>query len=95
MKICHACKKELQIGREAGRRDECPACGADIHCCLNCAHRDPAVSKQCREPAAELVKEKGRANYCDFFSFSETKTAADGGNAESAARKTLDDLFKK
>jgi hypothetical protein len=95
MKICHACKKELNMGRDVGRKDGCPFCGADIRCCFNCSFYDPHVSKQCREPGTELVKEKGRANYCDFFSFSQNASADSGALDPARARKALDDLFKK
>jgi hypothetical protein len=55
---------------------------------------DRAAPKQCREPAAELVNNKERANYCDYFVFSEFRTAgAQGGEAEKS-RKALDNLFK-
>ena len=95
VKTCHFCNKELTIGRSIGRRDVCPSCGADLHCCLSCKHYDRSVSKQCREPAAEPVKEKARANFCDFFSFSE-RTSSDGSpEAVERTRKALDDLFKK
>jgi len=94
MRNCHACKKELSGALKVGRRDACPFCGADLRCCLNCLFYDPAVSKQCRETVAELVKEKEKANFCDYFAFVEDRIAApDAGGAQ--ARKALDDLFKK
>lgn len=93
MKYCHACKKELVLGREVGRKDECPHCHADLRCCLSCRFHDRSAPKQCREPNAELVREKAKANYCDFFSFAERNAPA-GENANTA-RKALDDLFKK
>jgi len=87
--------RELTITRAIGRRDECPFCHVDLYCCLNCRFYDPAAPKQCREPAAELVKDKNRANYCDYFSFAESgTTGAHGGTAENS-RKALEDLFKK
>ncbi len=92
MKQCHACRKELSIGRTVGRRDECPFCQADLRCCLNCAFYDRAAPKQCREPSALLVQDKERGNYCDYFTFAEAReTRSDDGQA----RKALDDLFKK
>jgi hypothetical protein len=95
MKTCHACMRELSFGRVIGRRDECPFCRADVHCCLNCRFYDPAASKQCREPAAELVRDKKRANYCDYFVFNESRTTgAQSGEVENS-RKAFDDLFKK
>lgn len=93
MKTCFACKKPLDVGRETGRRDECPHCRADLHCCLNCRFHDPSAPKQCREPQADLVREKDRANFCDFFAFRES-AAGPAGDAGSA-RKALDDLFRK
>lgn len=95
MKRCHACRKAVDAGREVGRRDECPHCRADLHCCLNCRFHDPAAPKQCREPVAELVRDKAKANFCDLFSFAEQ--AGQGGGADDAekARKALDDLFRK
>lgn len=95
MKTCHVCKHELSLQRTVGRRDECPGCGADLHCCLNCAFYDPAAPKQCREPQAELVREKGKANYCDFFAFAESRAGGAQGAEAEKSRKTLDDLFKK
>ena len=92
MKICHACKKELVHGRTIGRRDVCPGCGADLTCCLNCSFHDRAASKQCREPMAELVKDKERANFCDYFVFAETSGAAVDADR---AKRALNELFKK
>ncbi len=94
MKSCHACKRELPVTRLTGRRDECPSCGADIHCCLNCSFHDRTASKQCREPLAAFVREKDKANFCDYFRFSE----AGAGQAPATvdkARKELGDLFKR
>lgn len=94
MKTCHVCNKDLSVDPKVGRKDECPSCGADLRCCLNCVFYDRAVSKQCRETVTELVREKGKANFCDYFVFAENRIAAtDAGSAQ--ARKVLDDLFKK
>jgi len=93
MKLCHACKKEIAGTTKIGRRDECSSCGADLHCCHNCAFHDRTASKQCREPVAEFVREKHKANHCDFFAYIETRAdAADTSLAR--ARGALEDLFK-
>lgn len=94
MKFCHACKKPLELGREIGRRDECPHCRADLHCCLHCRFFDRSAPKQCREPQAGLVREKHKANFCDFFSFADAAGASPSTGAD-LVRKTLDDLFRK
>ena len=94
MRICHACKKKISGELKVGRSDECPSCGADLRCCLNCRFYDRAVSKQCRETVSELVREKEKANFCEYFSYAEKRIpAADAGVEQT--RKTLDDLFKK
>lgn len=94
MKTCHACSKELPEVLKVGRKEECPSCGADLRCCLNCVFYDRAVSKQCRETVTELVREKEKSNFCEYFVFVENRIAgADAGNA--LARKKLDDLFKR
>ena len=95
MKACHKCLKELSVGREVGRKDECPHCHADLVCCLNCRFYDRSSPKQCREPIAELVREKGKANYCDHFVFSETGTTGSSAPETVTTRKAVEDLFKK
>jgi hypothetical protein len=94
---CFSCKKEASIDRNTGRREACPFCGADLRCCRNCRLYEPSVSKGCREPSAELVKEKTKANFCDFFLAREGAEAPARNSPEGAAgtRKALDDLFRK
>jgi len=94
MNVCQSCKKELTLALVIGRRDICPNCRADLHCCLNCKFYDRYASKQCKEPIAEMVKEKTKANFCDCFVFAGTRTA-DAGAADPEARRALEDLFKK
>jgi hypothetical protein len=94
MRACYNCHKELQASGRIGRTEECPYCRADLHCCRNCSFFDPAKSKQCREPAAELVREKTKANYCDFFSFADGRSGAPD-RADEKSRQELESLFKK
>ena len=87
----------LGSGSKVGRREACPKCSADLHCCLNCAFYDPHAHNQCRETQAEWVRYKEEANYCDYFRplLAEGRGAA--GKASSSAeevRKKLDNLFK-
>lgn len=75
------------------RRDECPACGADLHVCRMCEFYDTSVAKSCREPVAEEVTDKERANFCDYFRASSGIDPA-GGTAEAdAARARLEAMF--
>ncbi len=49
------------------RLEECPKCRAELHVCRMCVEYDTHVAKHCREPTAEEVREKTRANFCDFY----------------------------
>jgi hypothetical protein len=91
--ICHNCGTEIEVKRRIYRTDECPGCGADLHCCLNCDNHDPAAHNQCREPQAEWVPDREKANFCDFF----TPKKVAGGKRRSSgeARRAFENLFKK
>lgn len=64
---CFSCGKELELTDRVGRREECSHCGSDLHVCKNCDFFDSKVYNECRETSADVVREKERANYCDFF----------------------------
>ncbi len=93
MPVCFSCGKSLVVVDRVGRGDACPGCGADVHCCRNCQFYDPAAYNECREPVADRVLEKDRANFCEHFVLSAGEKTADRKTEE--ARKKLDELFKK
>jgi hypothetical protein len=95
MKKCHACLKVLEITTPVGRRENCPFCRADLHCCLNCAHYATGAYNECREPQAERVMEKNRSNFCDYFVFRDVLADAGEGKNRDVARESLESLFKK
>jgi hypothetical protein len=64
---CFSCGKTWPVVGSVGRRDECTSCRADLHVCKNCAFYDKTAYSECREPSADVVREKDRANFCDFF----------------------------
>ena len=88
---CAFCSREITEVK-IHIRDECPACGRDLHICLNCEFYDANAYRQCRESIRELVQDKERANYCDFFRAA--KRGAGGTGPESDTLKKLNDLFK-
>lgn len=92
--FCHHCKKEVQITDRVGRGDTCPFCNADAHCCLNCTFYDISAYNDCREPNAERVLDKDRANFCDYFEFAQDRK---GGlpSKELDAKAKLEALFTK
>lgn len=94
---CFACGAEVELaaGERVGFRDECDACGADLHVCRNCAHHDPRAYNECREPQAERVADRERANRCDYFVLGEATGAGGRAREQEEARSRLDALFKK
>ena len=89
---CFKCRKILKFTDRVSIREECESCGEDVHVCKNCRFYDPKAYNECREPAAEVVLEKERANRCDFFEGGSTL------NEESKKDQLLsaaEALFKK
>lgn len=90
---CYKCSKELDLiaGTGVGRQEECPHCYANIHCCMMCQFYDKTAYNECKEPMANRILEKEKANFCDYF-----KVA--GGNGSGNNQKSLADaanaLFK-
>ncbi len=75
------------------RLDECPRCRAELHVCRMCVDYDTAVAKHCREPTAEEVREKTRANFCDFFKPKAGAYTPPNTAEVDRARAELDTLF--
>jgi hypothetical protein len=88
---CAFCHKEI-AEIKIHIRDECPACGRDLHICLNCSFYDTNAYRQCRESIREPVQDKEKANFCDFFRAAGSG-APQAGPEDDAFRK-LQDLFK-
>ena len=65
---CFHCREVNKSEGKPGFRDECLKCRSDLHVCKNCEFYDPKVYNECRETSADVVREKERANFCDFFS---------------------------
>lgn len=89
---CYSCQKPLDLAPEAkiGKSEECPYCFASLRCCKMCGFFDPKSYNECREPSAERIVEKEKANFCDFFSLS---NSSQGGGSDKedllAAAKAL------
>ncbi len=58
-----------------------------------CRFFDPAVTEQCTEDDAEEVREKIRANFCDYFKPGYGVFNSASAAAEDRARNSLDALF--
>lgn len=89
---CPECQRVINQ-EKIGFRDECPNCGHDLHICLLCTFYDPNAYRQCRETVPEAVKDKERANFCEYFRVGDSAKPADSRAAD--AKSKLADLFKK
>ena len=92
---CYSCNAKLDIISEQKilRNQECDYCQVQLHCCKMCIHYDKTAYNECREPTAERIVEKEKANFCGHFKII-------GGNAKSGPTKedlldAANKLFKK
>ena len=97
MPRCWSCGTGLPYARYATvpREEDCPHCGTDLHSCRNCRHHDPSVNNQCREPDAEWVTDRERANFCERFQLAEDRVVRPESGRSGEARRKLDDMFRK
>jgi hypothetical protein len=102
---CFNCATQLPNGIDWN--GVCPKCGAELHCCKQCAHFEPSTRFQCAKPIPVRIAVKDKANECTLFSPRVT-VARDGAAAPppagptievptspDAARSAFDKLFKK
>lgn len=74
------------------RTAACRACQAELHVCRMCEFYDTSRAHACREPVAEPVADKSRANFCGWFR-PRAGLAGSGDTAAEEARRRLEDLF--
>jgi hypothetical protein len=93
-RVCHGCGAAMLRSDPVPRDAACEGCGHDLRCCRNCRHWDERASGECRETEADLVSDKWRRNFCEFFDWSPAPFQADASAARAAeARAKLDALF--
>jgi hypothetical protein len=92
--VCWKCGASLaDVTLPLRRLEECRTCGAELHVCKLCEWYSVTVAKQCREPIAEEVKDKQRANFCDYFKPQAGAYSKADVSASDQARSQLDVLF--
>jgi hypothetical protein len=92
--VCWKCGASIaDLSLPLRRLDECKQCGAELHVCKLCEFYSIAVAKHCRETIAEEVKDKERANFCDYFKPRPDAYSVAGRDAASKAKADLDALF--
>ncbi len=93
---CAACREPLALDQKAGRREECPRCGAELHACVQCRNYDPRLSRPCREPQAlaeETIRDPARANFCAWFEHRRGLLERETGASGEQAKAAFDALF--
>lgn len=90
---CWKCKKEIEVS-QIFRNTECPLCHADLHVCKGCKFYAPGNHYDCKETVDDIITDKEKSNFCDYFSPSQI-IASDNGkkSASDAARDAFNALF--
>jgi hypothetical protein len=92
--VCWKCGNSLaDLTLPLLRLEECRQCHAELHVCKLCEWYSVNVAKHCRETIAEEVKDKERANFCDYFKPREDAYSSNPADAASKAQAELDALF--
>src|SRR5690606_38843638 len=92
--VCWKCGASLaDLTLPLRRLDECRQCRAELHVCKLCEWYSTSVAKHCREPIAEEVKDKERANFCDYFKPRENAYVNTSTDVAAQARAELEAMF--
>ena len=96
--MCWYCGSAVVDADPIGRSARCPDCGKDLRSCRDCRFYLPGSRGDCAESQADLVADKERGNFCDWFSLNprfRSPTAGEGASrgAASRARDSFDALF--
>ncbi|NKC16207.1 MAG: hypothetical protein GKR94_29585 [Gammaproteobacteria bacterium] len=75
------------------RSAQCPQCTVDLHVCHMCKFFDRGAARGCREPVAEEVRDKERANFCGWFMPRPPAEVADAPAAVERAQSELESMF--
>lgn len=78
--MCKKCGKPLPSLRIT-RSSVCEFCGRDLHSCINCKFYSPGSHYDCHETVDELVKDKEKSNFCDWFSPAMISASGNGASA--------------
>ena len=66
----------------------------ELHMCINCRFFLKGAHYDCRENVDELVKDKDRPNFCEWFSLDE-KAAAENAALKKEKASSAEDAFNR
>ena len=94
MASCHFCGAGIAADTAIYRNSECPQCTKPLKICLNCDFYEKGAQWDCRETIGEPVREKERANFCDYFRLRAVNGAGGpGGGPAGTGKAAFDSLF--
>lgn len=88
---CYFCGAAIEA--PVYRRSVCLQCGKELKICLNCEFYAPGSHWDCHETIPEPVREKNKANFCDYFRVSTVNRSAPKTESGESHKKAFDDLF--
>jgi hypothetical protein len=88
--MCSFCGSPLPEGK-IGFRDLCIECGREVHSCVHCKFYKPGAYHDCLETVPDVVKDKDRMNFCEYFKPDSSRIS--GGSARDAS-KTAKNAFE-
>ena len=92
--VCWKCGASLDaLSLPLRRLEVCPECDSELHVCRMCRFYDPNISDQCTEDGAEEVREKERANFCDYYKPRHGAYQVRDTSGAHAAKHKLNALF--
>ena len=99
MRKCFHCGNNIDSKLRIYRNTLCSVCSGVLKICRNCKLYSPGSHWDCRETIQEPVKDKEKANFCDYFMFiesSENQSGKEDGSGDKKiekARSNFDKLF--
>ena len=98
MRVCYFCGGVIDDSLRIYRETTCPNCGRDLKICYNCAFYSPGSHWDCVESITEPVREKDKANFCEYFRFKDSKkvdneSVSKRKSKEQKSREAFDKLF--
>ncbi|MFC1684326.1 hypothetical protein ACFL0R_02490 [Pseudomonadota bacterium] len=92
--LCWKCGASIEeLPQPLGRYDICLSCRAELYVCRMCEFFDPLIAQGCHEPMADVVKEKERANFCNYFQLRPNAFQPTETGTTDKAHTELDALF--
>jgi hypothetical protein len=84
---CYKCECDIKVDNNINihRSETCEKCYTDIRVCKMCTFHDVSSYNECREPSANRITDKEKANFCDFF-----RVSGGQSSEKDAKQKALD-----